>query len=130
MLIAFDQCTEFSKIQKKSLLDGVDMDSRITEIHERIEPIISNILVQVRTQKNVDKVAVTQLYALLDELAPYAQKEIYIPRKLVGRLILLYSAMVTQAKFASDPLELSRESEKLLGHMHLIYNAPFKEIRH
>jgi len=85
---------------------GTVMTDRLTEIRERFDRVVLDLLGPIRMQKRVDSDALATMLGILSDLAEVMQDEDQVPRKLVGDLWYVFTAMLAEADHAKDPPQI------------------------
>lgn len=90
---------------------------RIPDIEARIDVLTTQILVPLRATKDIDLRAVGELHTLVDELAAVLGNAPDIPRQLTGKLLFIFTQMLSEAdhtRFPEEILECAWEYEDRL----------------
>lgn len=98
------------------------------EYYNRINAIVLDLLLPVRTQKIVDKKSFDILCGILDELAIELKGEEQIPRKIAGLLFFIYCSLsdnVLDNNYQNELFGAVGKLEELLDRV--FWDSPFKE---
>jgi len=79
------------------------MNDSLVLLSNHFDQVVLDVLGPVRTQKRVDDAALARMISILDDLAEVLGQEEYVPRKLVGDLWYVFTAMLAEASHAKDP---------------------------
>jgi len=79
------------------------MTEKLTELTERFDAIVLDVLGPIRMSKRVDSASMAELLRVLDELATTLADAPSVPRKLVGDLWFIFTSMLAEAGHAKDP---------------------------
>lgn len=70
-------------------------------LEKELEPIIKQLILSLRAEKNVDSELMTLLHSKLDYYVELAQNQKLIYRSFIGKMFYLFSTMVLEAKYVN-----------------------------
>jgi hypothetical protein len=77
--------------------------NQLDRFESRLDALTTEILVPLRVSKTVQSKAISELYALADELADALKDEELIPRRLAGKLWFVFTQMLAEADHTRMP---------------------------
>lgn len=77
--------------------------TRMAELEARLDALTTEILLPLRSSKEVYSEAINGLYALADELAAEMGESDAVPRLLTGKLWFVFTQMLSEADHTRSP---------------------------
>jgi hypothetical protein len=79
----------------------------LSEIESKLDAVTTDLLPELRATKVVNVAAYTDLLALADELVHQSGTLQLVPRRLVGKLWFVFTAMLIEAEYVKDSEEIA-----------------------
>lgn len=102
---------------------NIEKEKQIAEIEKKINSLLPDILIPLRTSKSIASDSINELYFHLEELKNIMHGEKYILRSLTGRLFSIYKMIDGEARHArgAEQIPVLRELSKLATFIEEIY---------
>ena len=82
------------------------MSNDLSQISERFDHAVLDLLGPIRMKKQVDDTALATMTVVLDDLAAALKDQAYVPKKLVGNLWYVFTAILAESGHTKDPAPL------------------------
>lgn len=94
------------------------------EFESRLDALTTEILVPLRVSKDVNSEAISELYALADELADVLKDEEMVPRRLTGKLWFVFTQMLAEADHTRMPDDILMSAWGYQGRLRRMFGSP------